>query len=806
MPGPFTHIYTARRVADYLAEEGNFVRTIDGPLDPSQAILPAAKAAEFAEIMKNNPKFTNLGAIGPDLFFFLMDFHQDIFPGDEVMLALRTLYFLDDAEREDWEPLLAILEKYNHTWAAILRFLIKLDKIWNEFKEVWDNTIGEVTNAIGEVVDDLTGGMLTALGDAMTQFGNALVALFVQEVLSSVDIFSFFSLVMQEGVDEQAFLWSDMLHYRKTSTMAANLLKQAEALNDPDDPEKRAQAEQFMAYALGYICHMGTDIIAHSFVNEQCGGPFRTHWQRHHLIENHMDAFTYSETKPGGTLKQDQQCAATPAFPSLAQSALYFTVQLTPDEPEGDDRPAFLPPEGKTPAEKTAREEALDTDGEMPDWLARGIVKAMIDTYQSDDSHEVPANLLGSDFQRNVVDASMNPIWNDEPLDFEVPPGFPLPWEVQTSYRFMLSFFKRTYMDGFDLPKPPRPTIAPAPTFDLSDLPPDFSGVHSSDPPAKQLFDIIKALLSWAFKHLKHGAEWAYDEAKHIASTATYPAREAIYENITLPAWQVVRGVREVLVHMSYLTPQDEEFRETGELMHPSEIDLQLIQLGHSVDGAFKQALADAIDPLGNLDKDTTLIPNSVRDPQSVNYPFVPINDEYKRPWAFPNLKNDDTPNEVELGRVVAGPYPVHALPDILLETQLPASNFERLSYEMATLPLHTDRLNDNLIVQGGFSSSGSKRISPLGGPISFTAYLMGRIAGDENYDADFNLDSDRGYGYLCWGWNRDQQGTPQQGYRGRNFRPPCIWPEAAKNRTFDPQNVLALHYKKEPDPGCGKP
>jgi hypothetical protein len=23
------------------------------------------------------------------------------------------------------------------------------------------------------------------------------------------------------------------------------------------------------------------------------GGPFRTHWQRHHLVENHMDCYWY---------------------------------------------------------------------------------------------------------------------------------------------------------------------------------------------------------------------------------------------------------------------------------------------------------------------------------------------------------------------------------------------------------------------------------------------------------------------------------------------------------------------------------
>ena len=30
-----------------------------------------------------------------------------------------------------------------------------------------------------------------------------------------------------------------------------------------------------LAFALGYMTHVGTDTVAHSFVNAQCGGPFR---------------------------------------------------------------------------------------------------------------------------------------------------------------------------------------------------------------------------------------------------------------------------------------------------------------------------------------------------------------------------------------------------------------------------------------------------------------------------------------------------------------------------------------------------
>src|SRR5436309_1954077 len=104
MPGPFTHIYTARRVADLLRNEDalteEFIRSMDGKLGDGQTLIPEL-VKEFgkkkcADAMDAWPKFTAVGAIGPDLFFWLMDFHNPDVPGDEIMLAFSLLYYLDD--------------------------------------------------------------------------------------------------------------------------------------------------------------------------------------------------------------------------------------------------------------------------------------------------------------------------------------------------------------------------------------------------------------------------------------------------------------------------------------------------------------------------------------------------------------------------------------------------------------------------------------------------------------------------------------------------------------------------------------
>ena len=305
MPGPFTHIYTARRVADLLAGGGvtdGFTRPADGVLGEDQALDPGLLAefgpARCAEIMNAWPKFTALGAIGPDLFFFLQDYKQPEVPCDEIMLAMSILYYLDDQGRLDdpYDGLLTILSTISSTWAGILRLILKIKQAWDAFLQVWDDTVGRILDAAGQVVDDLTGGLYSEIGDALSQLGKDLIAIAAEELLTSADVFAFFSLGMREGFDEQAFLWSDMTHYRRTSQVPRRLIAHARALLAAADDDDRRHGEQLLAYALGWICHVGTDTVAHSFVNEQAGGPFRTHWQRHHLVENHLDASNYEKT------------------------------------------------------------------------------------------------------------------------------------------------------------------------------------------------------------------------------------------------------------------------------------------------------------------------------------------------------------------------------------------------------------------------------------------------------------------------------------------------------------------------------
>jgi hypothetical protein len=377
---------------------------------------------------------------------------------------------------------------------------------------------------------------------------------------------------------------------------------------------------------------------------------------------------------------------------------------------------------------------------------------------------------------------------------FPVPRGFPLPWQIQTMYRFMISFYKFSYNGSWELQKPRKPDFIitpPASDFDNLFQPPDFSGASSGNP-VDDVCAIFVALFEWAVKELGAAVQLTGDLIKMIASAnpINYLIRLGLYE-LAMKLWDVTIKTHDVLAHTGFLTPHGEQLYDDGELRLPNEIDLPLITLGGSVDGAFRQALADAVDPLGNLDKNQDVIGvgHSVRDER---YPYYPVLRyhlhadgspekpaeawEYRRPWAYPQVSrqvdaNDigstlPTPTETYAANLPAGiappgpyptvrpgPYPEGTTPDqVFFRVDAPIDKQARDQYERAKSPAETDQLNAQYL-------DGARiRLSPLGDPVPFSAYLIGRIANHTGYVTNFNLDSDRGYAYLTWDWIRGDE------------------------------------------------
>src|SRR5262245_40871371 len=686
--------------------------------------------------MRDYEKFTAIGAIGPDLFYFSQDYNGlPLGPvSDELMLTLAVYYFFDTAKEEDWEPLLIILDQVNATMAALIRFLIKLQKIWQDFVDGWNATIGPIVADIENLADALTGGVLSEFGDVLEELKLALKMIAEEELLTFVDIFSFFDTCVQKGFDEKLFLWSDMSHYRRPSALCQALVKQAEALAAAGEKE---HSEQFLAFALGYMTHLGTDTVAHAFVNEQCGGPFRNHPQRHHLIENHIDAWNYRETQAGGKLTPDPW-GHSDTYPEVSMAALWFDVQLTPDDPGGVQRPDPLPDD------PDARKQALDVDGEMPDWMAESIVLALMDCFQ--DPAEHPHIYQGDAFQTSIDDNLLTKLIEqvtgsapDRPLPellddiaaappFPVRNGFPLPWQVKTIYKIMYSFYRLTYNGTWELEKPKKPDVVIfPPAKDVSDLlqPPDLSGIDPTNP-IDDVCGLLIALLEWAVKELGAAIKIVEDLIEMVTSPISYPIRLGLYE-LAMTVWDVVMRTHEVLAHTGYVSPHAEQRYPDGELRLPNEIDEPLVTLGGTVDAAFLAALAAAFDPFGNLDKDQGAIGagHSVSDR---DYPYYPVlrfhadgtteNWEFHRPWAWPSVSRVERPGMSDTTKPTptetynpfrsfgegpdqaykplrAGPYPVGTQPDVFFRLDAPVDAEARAAYEQAQTPWDTDQLNE---------------------------------------------------------------------------------------------------------------
>src|SRR5215831_7037946 len=230
MPGHFTHIYTARRLADYL-KGGKF------PDWPQEGAAVSRFAPDFCgQAMIDFPKMTAIGAIGPDLFYFNQDYNNKVLGplSDELMLALSIYYYIDAAKEQDWEPLLVILDGVSSTLAALLRFLIKLQKAWDDFVQGWNATVGPIVDDFENLADGLTGGVLSQAITVINELAVALKTIAEEEVFTYADIFTMFDTCVQKGFDEQLFLWSDMSHYRRPAGMATALVHQVERLMAED--------------------------------------------------------------------------------------------------------------------------------------------------------------------------------------------------------------------------------------------------------------------------------------------------------------------------------------------------------------------------------------------------------------------------------------------------------------------------------------------------------------------------------------------------------------------------------------------
>jgi hypothetical protein len=718
MPGTYVHMSAMRHVAADLA---------DRQYQPagSDRINPEWKGqntTHLGGILKENPNFAALGAIGPDFYYFLPDFRDQ----DGIVISSDLI--------------------------AILNFLEKLYDLVDPYISKWEHYLGPISEDTAEEMSRLTGGLSEIVGDITGELSSLLITALEDFAVTQKDFIGFFSLAINNGFDEQAFTWADMLHYRETGKFARALWEKADAQN----------SDAARAYALGFMTHIGADVSGHSFVNTISGGPFRLHWDRHHLMENHMDSYWYIHDLLS-TRNGDQ-------YPQETESAMYYDVAF------GDDgsvikRPSY--PTGDTLRDNWTRRRKLDLDSELPDPIPQVIVDAIKDVFYQGAKH--PVVLRDND-------------------------GRPSEDLIKEAYRLLFRFLKFTTVDGFahEPPEPPGlfPNLDfPTPT-DPNEEPPGSDGDHGGsfwDDLLDFILSIVR-ILAYIVEVAIYLATlpWAV-----LADLITYPFRLALYYCLELPLFHLLKNFRAVLVMTGYMLPMEDE------------IAMGLIHIGNTNPLTFGQLLDEIGDPFGGINPNEP--EGTFADPLYPYYqPGYIDHDgrfqgtEFRHPWDYPKFSEYVGGIKTEICPTIAGPYPLRAGPEVLFR-DLDTDPTIRDALEAAQTPEEADCVGQRLTPD-----------TNLGDVVSFSKYMIWLVTRDKVQDdetivpiVDWNLDSDRGYGYHCWDWNRkadvpqDQQPKDPE---GRPYMPPCRWPQQSdpkKGGAWNNNVPLQLHWTSVKDPGC---
>lgn len=797
MPGWYVHMEAAHQTAERLlaGDVG------DLGLEPDDA----KRLGGYCHKWRN---YLAIGALGPDLFYLLPDFK------DELGCVIRQ----------------------------VVKWAVEVWQILDEdFIGKWEKWMGPISANNAQLASQLTGGLSVQLASILNDLTAALVTAFEGLLAEMGDWFGILTSGVPQGYDNDGFYWSDMFHYRRTMQFPHVMFSQAmDALDlamTNGDASAQSDAEARVAFAIGWMTHSGTDTAGHPFTNAKAGGPYRDHWQRHHLVENHIDSQNYGAIHSG------------PCYGEYGTSALHFWIALTPrstgpyagrtDAPLFDYFTGFPSYNtANTPTAASERKQRFDVDSEnLPDHLVQALIDAMGSVHGTDPaSKDSPKILAKMGAEYSTVTAN------------GVPDGRPNAAALNEMWSIAYTYMKLSGRGGLSPLKPVPPDVItdhsfPTPPGGGSSAVDEDSanGANVNDDSSFSLLDLLLAILAWA-EYIAQVIVWLVTILPGlILDLATFPARAAIYYAVEVPVWNLYMLARRALVMSGFLMPM------------PEEIDPGLVVLGTSK-GTFSIAtMLD--DPTGAATAKNVLSEPSGRwtgqafgidryplgvvrdDPSDFSEvsltalfnggnPLIYAGDsgkqftpsEWLAPWRYPssNHVGDQVPQEGSPAHV--GPYLVGMDSTVLLSS-IKGDAHARADLSNAGSPEETY----------GFLEKYLPMDQHLGAPIDFNMYLVAKMSADRGQPLsveDYNLDSDRGYAWHCWDWDRHAPESKTGGDRndweciaGRtqfHFQQPCTPPQffhadteannpgpaPADSQWYDPgHSVKASYLDRKPAP-----
>ena len=462
---------------------------------PGRYPISVADAGELGRICHTWRNYLALGAIGPDLFYMLPDY------------AKRTDGYIQG-------PTIRRLIQ------TVLDFWDKVDP----YIELWEGYFGPVSADASELVSQLTGGLSNQGGGIFDDISQAMTKAVEGILASSGDIFGIFSSGPPQAYPNTAFYWADFFHYRRTYQFPFVLYQHARAALDAVTSDtERYDAQTLIAFSIGWLTHCATDVTGHPFTNAKSGGPFRDHWQRHHLVELHLDSQNYSANNPG------------PRYGQIGESGLHFWAAFHKrnDGPYAgrEDAPAYdyftgFPGYdlGDGPISAAGRHKFFDLDsGRLPDHLVQAILDAMRQV------HPDGPKILAQDPNYSATD------------DLGIPDGRPNSAAMDQMWQIVYEYLKLTGTRALS----PRKPVQPGVFSDHSFPRPPGSDYGVNDDPSRGA-DIDKKDHHWwgtssrcspglfTSWRSSHGSGYALSP---LYRSLSYVIRRAVYER----SW--VRGI-----------------------------------------------------------------------------------------------------------------------------------------------------------------------------------------------------------------------------------------------------------------------
>lgn len=442
MPGPIVHLQNVEGLSPYLRELGG---------DNGQAL---------ADLLDADPcsPYTGMGAQGPDFLFFS-------------------------------------LKEYGTPLDELVNFIFGAYDAVEPFIEFYEKTVQPVENAIDaaiQAVDEAAlQGLIGDIGKTADLISSTLLAVIARIATDNVDFFYPFYPKQQQGDPEDQWYWFDIWHYRRTGRFASTLWRLANEQNDDD----------LRRYAIGYGSHIGGDVGGHPFVNAIVGGPYRSHWHRHHLIENWIDAFAKNTYPDAGDMLG---CLGLASSSSSISSSQYYRLCQFPDD-------------------------------ELPGKLADLFVKAVDETYAGS---TVPVTFSGTDFDTTyrlwlMWFKRLTTIGSAEKPTPVPPPG-------SATLTLINDFFS-------NFPSPP-----------------GFSGGGGGGGfSVWDLFAAVLKFLEWVAKSAAYTVDWIINHASDIVTLPLTEALALIkwlLYQIRKQVWTIYEESRFALVLGAYFVPEPRDF------------------------------------------------------------------------------------------------------------------------------------------------------------------------------------------------------------------------------------------------------